>query len=340
MSNTDMSNEDYYQISPEILGSFPKYRPPVDLFTFDESIAVLAPFCRKGSRLTNEQVEKLHAMCAEGDVFVSRSDHHIYSRHMVFQLDLILQDANLKEGEIADICIRALVMRYEEFHQQPVKAMLEKLHADVMVITEYLWQDKYRIQAFVRRLFRKAATPAKHAVNCFSLGLWLWYDEVAEFRRKDLDSMAMAFLLHDLGMSKVPAFILSKNGPLKPDEKEKVLQHPLLGAKLLQTFDLKTEDMVRAAFEHHERLDGSGYPQKAKAANISKTGRITALVDSFSAMIMDRAYAKAKQPVQAGAELAKDPRYDAVLAKKLLTPFATGKWEMVDMDACLEAATA
>ena len=334
-----MSNEDYYQISPEILSSFPKYRPPVDLFTFDESIAVLAPFSKKGARLTNEQVDQLHALCAEGNIFVSRSDHHIYSRHMVFQLDLILQDANLKEGEIADICIRALVMRYEEFHAQPVKAVLEKLHSDVMVITEYLWQDKHRIQAFARRLFRKAS-PAKHAVNSFSLGLWLWFDEVGEYRRKELDSMAMAMLLHDIGMSKMPPFILSKTGPLKPDEKEKILQHPLLGAKLVQTFDLKTEDMVRAAFEHHERLDGSGYPQKARSDTISRTGRITALVDSFSAMIMDRAYAKAKQPVQAGTELAKDARYDTMLAKKLLTPFATGKWELADMDAALEAASA
>ena len=71
-----------------------------------------------------------------------------------------------------------------------------------------------------------------------------------------------------------------------------------------------------------------------------RTGRIAALVDSFSAMIMDRAYAKAKQPVQAGAELAKDARYDTMLAKKLLTPFATGKWELADMDAALEAASA
>ena len=337
--DNQINDEEYYQISPEILGSFPKYRPPVDLFRFDEKIAVLAPFSRKGARLTNEQVEQLAQLCADGNIFVSRSDHHIYSRHIVFQLDLVLQDANLKEAEIADICIRALVMRYEEFYAQPVKAMLEKLHSDVLVVTEYLAQDKHRIQAFTRRLFRKA-TPARHALNCFSLGLWLWLEDVGEWRRKELDSMAMAFILHDIGMSKMPAFILSKAGPLKPDEKEKILQHPLLGAKLIQTFDLKTEDMVRAAFEHQERLDGSGYPQKIKGDAFSRTGRITALVDSFSAMIMDRTYAKGKEPVQAAAELAKDPRYDSALAKTLMTPFATGKWALVDMDKSLETATA
>ena len=83
-------NEEYYQISSEILSSFPKYRPPVDLFSFREDIAVLAPYCRKGDRLSNAQVEEVAQLCADGMLFVSRSDHPIYSRHIVKQLDLVL----------------------------------------------------------------------------------------------------------------------------------------------------------------------------------------------------------------------------------------------------------
>ena len=97
----DNINEEYYQINPEILNSFSKYRPPVDLFNFREDIAVLAPFSRKGARLTNEQVEEAAQLCADGLLFVSRSDHHIYSQHIVKQLDLVLQDNNLKESEMS-----------------------------------------------------------------------------------------------------------------------------------------------------------------------------------------------------------------------------------------------
>ena len=64
-------NEEYYQISTEILASFPKYRPPVDLFSFREDIKVLAPYCKKGVRLSNEQVEEVARLCAEGDLFGS-----------------------------------------------------------------------------------------------------------------------------------------------------------------------------------------------------------------------------------------------------------------------------
>ncbi|MDE7065448.1 MAG: HD family phosphohydrolase, partial [Desulfovibrionaceae bacterium] len=198
----DNINEEYYQISQEILSSFPKYRPPVDLFRFREDICNLAPYSRKGQRLTGEQVEEVQTLCDNGSLFVSRSDHPIYSQHIVKQLDLVLQDANLKESEIADICTRALIMRYNDFSQQPVKPVFELLYRDVMVFTELLWQDKHRIRYFVRRIFRDH-TPATHAFNSTAVGLWLWMHTGGEYRRRDLDRACLAFLLHDIGMSKV-----------------------------------------------------------------------------------------------------------------------------------------
>ena len=153
-------NDEFYQISSEILSSFPKYRPPVDLFRLREDIMVLAPYCKKESRLTNEQVEELAGICEEGNLFVSRTDHHIYSRHIIRQLDLVLQDQNLKEAEIADICIRALVMRYSEFCEQPVKTVFDVLYRDILVTTEYMFSDRHRVNAFVRRLSASTIRPA------------------------------------------------------------------------------------------------------------------------------------------------------------------------------------
>lgn len=329
-------NEEYYQISQEILSSFPKYRPPVDLFTFREDICVLAPYCKKGTRLSNEQVEAVAALCADGNLFVSRSDHRIYSRHIVRQLDLVLQDVNLTEAEISDICIRALILRYGEFWEQPVKAMYEPLFRDVMVFTEYIWQDKHHIDSFMRRLCRKHL-PARHAVNTLSVGIWLWLQVVGEYRRKELDNMALALLLHDVGMCKVPAFMLNKPGPLKPDEHDKMILHPAVGVKLMQKIDVTFEEIVRACFEHHERLDGSGYPQKGKGNQISRTGRLAAVADSFSAMISDRTYAKGKPPLDAARELAADQRYDQEMTKLLVAAFAANSFgSLLDMDKNLE----
>ena len=329
-------NEEYYQISSEILSSFPKYRPPVDLFTFREEIMVLSTYYKKETRLTNEQVEELAEMCAQGNIFVSRSDHHIYSRHIVKQLDLVLQDKNLKEAEIVDICIRGLFIRYTEFINQPIRTLLEPLYRDVMVITEYLWADRHRINTFMRRLFRKHQL-ARHSINTMSVGLWLWMQTSGEYRRKDLDRVALAFLLHDVGMSKVPAFLLSKPGPLKAEEKEKLLPHPLVGVKLMHKMEMSFEELVRACYEHHERMDGSGYPQRLKRSQISRIGRMTAVADSFSAMISDRPYSQRKDPLNAAKELADDSRYDNEMTNILLTGFASGNiGVMVDMDKTVD----
>ena len=330
-------NEEYYQISGEILSSFPKFRPPVDLFSFREDIAVLAPYCVKGARLSNEQVEEVANLCAAGDLFVSRSDHPIYSRHIVKQLDLVLQDNNLKEAEIADICIRALLMRCSDFFEQPVKALFEPLYRDLMVITEYLWNDRHHINTFMRRLFRKNHL-ARHSINSLIVGLWLWLQNSGDFRRKDLDRMALALLLHDVGMCKVPPFLLSKPGPLKQEERDKIVLHPIVGVKLMQKMDVAFEELLRACFEHHERLDGSGYPQRTKGNQATKAGRLCAVADSFAAMICERPFRKAKEIMQAAKELAGDTRYDQEMTNSLLTGFAAGTiGQMVDMDQVVDA---
>lgn len=317
-------NEEYYQISTEIMASFPRYRPPVDLFFFNEEINVLAPIIRKGARLSNEQVEEVNRLCEEGNLFVSRSDHHIYSEHIVKQLDLVLQDKNLKEAEIVNICIQALLNRYGEFYQQPVKALFDALHRDVLVVTEYLSGDKARINAFMRRLFTEYE-PARHAVNSMSTGLWLWINSVPEFNRKDFDNAALGFLVHDIGMSKMPPFLLTRNGPLKNDEREKLLLHPLQSTKIMQKMEITAAPVLYACFEHHERLDSSGYPQKTRGDAMHPMGKICALADSFSAMVSKRVYAEAKKPMDAANELSMDPRYDNNLARMLVGAYAMNR---------------
>ena len=320
----DNISEEYYQISTEILSSFPKYRPPVDLFRFREDLAQLQPYTRKGARLTNEQVEEVQRMCEAGDLFVSRSDHPIYSQHIVHQLDLVLVDKNLKEGEVADIFQQALALRVNEFIDQPVKPVFEVLYRDVMVLTEYLWQDKHRVKQFMRRLHREHSL-AKHSLNTLSVGLWLLATSMGDnLKRRDLDRSALALLLHDLGMAKVPAFILSKATPLKPDEKDKIPLHPLVGAKIMHKMGLAFDELRQCTLEHHERLDGSGYPQKLKGEQISRLGRICAVADSFSAMISARPHAPAKELVAAAQELAADKaRYDARYTSLLLNALVT-----------------
>ena len=315
-------SEEYYQISHEILSSFPKYRPPVDLFRFTEAVGQLIPYIRKGQRLSNEQVEEIQVLCGEGNLFVSRADYPIYSRHILKQLDLVLLDANLKDGEITDILQKALGIRLNDFFQQPVRPVFELLYHDIMVFTEYLWADRFRIKQFMRRLFREHSLE-RHSLNTLAVGLWLLSSAVSDdnWTRRMLDRAAVGLLLHDVGMAKVPSFITGKTTPLKPEEKEKIPAHPLAGIKIMRKLELIFDEMRAAVLEHHERLDGSGYPQRLR--DMSSFGRLVAVADSFSAMIAKRPYAAAKDPATAATELAADARYDKTFTVPLRTALLT-----------------
>ena len=312
-------SEEYYQISEAILDSFPKYRLPLDLFVFKDDIAQLVVYSKKATRLSNEQVEEIHQLCSVGDLFVSRTDHPIYSQHIVKQLDLVLVDQNLKETEVADISIRALEMRLNDFFDQPVKPAFELLYSDVQVVTEYLWNDMHRLRLFVRRLHQGDYSLAKHSINTFSVGLWLLVTpRNDELKRKDFDQAALSLLLHDVGMAKIPTFITGKTAPLKPEEKEKIPPHTLAGYKIMHKLEQTHDAMRQATLEHHERLDGSGYPQHSK--NISSFGRLVAVADAFSAMLQNRPYAPAKDLTAAARDLTEaKARFDFTYSSKILT---------------------
>jgi len=315
----DGLSEEYYQISADILGSFNKYRPPLNIFTFKEDVARVVPYFKVGNRLSNEQVAELAALTEEGVVFVSREDHSVYVKHISFQLDLVLVDKNLKEKEIADIFTQALTRRLAEFFEQPVAAIFEKLWVDLMVLSEYLYADITRVRALVRRLHREH-TLENHSMNTGFLGLALW-GKIKEkgftegVKRPVFDRVLAGLFLHDLGMAKVPLFLRTKDKPLTGEERAKINAHTKVGFEMLGKLGLRYAEMDQCVTEHHERVNGSGYPLKSVKQEFP--GRLTAVADSFCAMITKRPYAEAMEPVQAAASLSQDHRYDPEITKAL-----------------------
>jgi HD-GYP domain-containing protein (c-di-GMP phosphodiesterase class II)/CHASE2 domain-containing sensor protein len=110
----------------------------------------------------------------------------------------------------------------------------------------------------------------------------------------DLDSVQaediyLGSLIHDIGKIGIPDAILNKPGRLTDGEFDKIRSHPDIGKEILATVDLPKETMD-ALYHHHERYDGSGYPQGLKGDQISLAGRIVAVADVFDALSADRPY--------------------------------------------------
>ena len=108
----------------------------------------------------------------------------------------------------------------------------------------------------------------------------------------DIQGVKTAALLHDIGKLAVPEHILSKPGPLTPEEFQKIRAHPKVGADIISAvpFPYPVSPLI---LSHHERWDGKGYPSGLKGEEIPLGARILSVVDYFDALMAERPYHKA-----------------------------------------------
>ena len=103
------------------------------------------------------------------------------------------------------------------------------------------------------------------------------------------ETVAQAGRLHDLGKIGVPERVLAKSGPLSDEEWAVMRLHPLTGAQILAPLEFFGDGMLIVR-HHHERIDGSGYPDGLRGAAIPLGSRIVAVADVYDALTSDRAY--------------------------------------------------
>jgi HD-GYP domain-containing protein (c-di-GMP phosphodiesterase class II) len=127
-----------------------------------------------------------------------------------------------------------------------------------------------------------------HAINCCALavafGRYLGFPEMV------LNDLATGGMLLDIGMTRVPAELLRRNGPLSTEETRAVHRHVEEGLKLYDDTGLGNEDVRTMLRTHHERYNASGYPAGVPIRQIPLLGRIAGIVDSFDAMTSARPF--------------------------------------------------
>ncbi len=182
------------------------------------------------------------------------------------------------------------------------------------------------LQELLTRINEKDHYTSRHskAVLQYSLAIYdAMEDHGPDIPREDL---AFAALFHDVGKCFVPMEILQKPDRLEQAELRYILRHPVDSGRMLQP--KFGEQIAEIARNHHERLDGTGYPRGLREEDISLSSQIVAVADSFDAMTSNRGYNIVKTFQEAAQELVSLPhQYDSRITSVLMHLVNSGALE-------------
>ncbi|WP_338553783.1 HD-GYP domain-containing protein [Paenibacillus sp. KS-LC4] len=185
----------------------------------------------------------------------------------------------------------------------------------------------YQILTFVPRSFMERDYLLHNSIACaltsYLIAQW------NGFPQKEWMQVALGGLLHDFGNTRIDRSILSKPTSLTVEELEEMKRHTVLGYQMLKNVASLNDGAKLAALQHHERVDGTGYPLGIDAAKIHPYGKIVAIADIFHAMTLNKSYRKGVSPylvleqIQSDAFGKLDPTYVRVFVEKV-TQFHNG----------------
>lgn len=187
--------------------------------------------------------------------------------------------------------------------------------AEEMVDTMFTHGDAMLCLARIRA---KDAYLMEHSMNVAIL--LANFGRYLGLERNVLKELTLGGLLHDVGKIMTPDEVLNKPGKLTDEEFGVMRQHVVHSYDILSNTAGITPTMLEVAANHHERLDGTGYPQRLKGEQLSLYTRMSGIVDVYDAVTADRVYKQGMQPTQAFRVLLKgiDQHFDAELVTKFI----------------------
>jgi HD-GYP domain-containing protein (c-di-GMP phosphodiesterase class II) len=276
-------------------------RADADLYIFHESNAQPVLYQHAGTHLSGSQIEELEAT-GHRSLFVRPLEFEHVAAQLLASLGSVLEDDNIRPDDRFAVLQIAVAAELEHAVRLIHCDKFVKLSRDIGRHIRGLIGTRQLLPNDLFRIARHDYHTFTHVTNVASYAVML-AQETGISDAGDLERIAVAGMLHDLGKRFVPRSVLLKPSPLTPIERELVQTHPQRGYEMLLSRDDVDTDQLMAVYQHHEHMDGCGYPVGITGEEIHPWAQLIAVVDVFDALTGMRTYRRAATVQQACAGL-------------------------------------
>ena len=200
---------------------------------------------------------------------------------------------HINSGDSAKVK-EALVTIMEETLAEPRSGSLEGISETVDVIVKDYHNDRDIVSSLIDMSYKDYST-ILHSINVMAFALG--FADYMGYSRSEAKTLGTSALLHDVGKTQINTEILQAPRKLSKEEFDEIKSHTTKGSDILEKCKFEDKGIILAALEHHEKLDGTGYP--GGRTRISKAAQIIGIIDCYEALTNDdRPYRKALSPYE------------------------------------------
>ncbi len=234
-----------------------------------------------------DQDLKLRLARKKAEIFILNREKEFYRRHLEEGLHRLIRTEPLDETKAAGLAYDLSLQAVEAVFENPDKKTLEEAKGCFETTAELILTKERALFALLE-LTRNSHQLHVHSANVAIFGLGLARNLIMEGRKINLRNLSSALFFHDLGQISLDPGLIGRVGDLTAEEFAEVREHPAIGRELISEAGFLTPEAAAVIYQHHERLDGSGYPEGRKGEEIDLPARICAIADVYDLLTSDR----------------------------------------------------
>jgi HD-GYP domain-containing protein (c-di-GMP phosphodiesterase class II) len=220
-------------------------------------------------------------------LYIDASDRKEYQVYLESNLEAIIEDEDVPPAEKSKAAYECATGLVEGLLDDPRSGEhVKRAKPFISSLVNYMLNDSHAFFNLMASISFDYCTYT-HCVNVAVFGIALAH-RLGRYSQHTINTIGSGLILHDVGKGLIDQRILNKQGPLNKREWAVMKQHPAEGARLLQTVGEVSEQALIIVEDHHEKLDGSGYPRGLKGDAIHQYARIAAIADIFDALTTQR----------------------------------------------------